>query len=245
MLMRNFASFVAVVTLSAGLACAPPTFGQDYSAAVSDSHRPAADTARDADRKPAEMLRFARIHRGESILEVIPGGGYFTRLFSKAVGPEGHVYAGTAAARAKLVQDIASEPGYGNITVVALDDASLAQVPPVDVIFTAQNFHDLYLTQLHLDVPAMVKSWYEKLKPGGELVIIDHVAAAGAPVVETANTLHRIDPASVRHTVEAAGFRFAGETDVIRNPKDDHTLKVFDPAIRGHTDQFVMRFVKP
>ncbi|HWF00752.1 MAG TPA: hypothetical protein VG248_13205 [Caulobacteraceae bacterium] len=245
MQMRSLTGFAAALVLAAGLATAPAAIGQDYRGAVADSHRPASDTARDADRKPAEMLAFGRIRRGEKVLEVIPGGGYFTRLFSNAVGPSGHVFAATSASRAKPVQDIAADAAYGNVTVVGLDAAGLSQVPPVDLVFTAQNFHDLYLTQLKLDVPAMVKSWYAKLKPGGELVVVDHAAAPGAPVGETANTLHRIDPAAVRREVEAAGFVFDGQTDVLRNPKDDHTLKVFDPAIRGHTDQFVMRFRKP
>jgi predicted methyltransferase len=121
----------------------------------------------------------------------------------------------------------------------------LAKVPPPDLIFTAQNYHDLHLTQLKLDVPALDKGWFAMLKPGGTLFILDHVAPAGAPVTETADKLHRIDPAAARSEVEAAGFVFDGESDVLRNPADPHTLIVFDPSIRGHTDQFIFRFKKP
>ena len=72
-----------------------------------------------------------------------------------------------------------------------------------------------------------------------------HAALPGAPPVETADKLHRIDPAVVRTEMEAAGFAFDGETEVLRNPADPHTALVFDPSIRGKTDQFVYRFRKP
>lgn len=242
-------TFAGAAALSAAtgalLTVAPSALAQaEVSQAVADSHRPAADTARDADRKPAEMLRFARVRPGETIVEILPGAGYFTRLFSAAVGPRGHVYVSAPGAGVALTVLLA-DPAYANVTLVGFDMAGVPAAPPVDLIFTAQNYHDLFLTRLHLDTAAVVKSWYDRLKPGGLLVIVDHAAAPGAAVVETANTLHRIDPAEVRKQVEAAGFVFDGETDAVRNPKDDHTLKVFDPAIRGHTDQFVFRFRKP
>ncbi|HEY1926884.1 MAG TPA: methyltransferase [Caulobacteraceae bacterium] len=214
-------------------------------AAVADPSRPAEDTARDAARKPAETLAFAKVRPGETILEIVPGGGYFTRLFSKAVGPTGHVYAVSPPQFAKAVTAIAADPAYSNVTVVGLGSEALAAVPKVDLVFTAQNYHDLHLPAAKLDVPALDKAWYAQLKPGGLLVIVDHVAKAGAPVPDTANALHRIDPAFVRTEVEGAGFKFDGEANFLQNPADNHELKVFDPAIRGHTDQFAFRFLKP
>ena len=115
---------------------------------------------------------------------------------------------------------------------------------PVDVFWTSQNYHDLYLTRLNLDVPTVVKGIYDSVKPGGVFVVLDHVAKPGADVVSTANTLHRIDPAAVRKTVEAAGFKFESESKVLANASDDHTKGVFDPALRGHTDQFIYKFRK-
>jgi predicted methyltransferase len=232
--------------IGAAIGSASPAAAQGaYAAAIADPGRPAADTARDAARKPAEMLAFAEVHPGETVLEVLPGGGYFTRLLSKAVGPTGHVYAATLPSLAKPVTALAADPAYANVTVVGIDAAGLAAVPPVGLIFTAQNYHDMHLTRAHLDVPAMDKLWYDKLAPGGYLVVIDHVAAAGAPVTATADTLHRIDPAAVRQELEAAGFVFDGGSDAIRNPADPHDKNVFDPSIRGHTDQFVFRFKRP
>ena len=107
----------------------------------------------------------------------------------------------------------------------------MAAWPKADVMFTAQNYHDFHLTQAHLDVAAIDHLLFGAVKPGGYLVVEDHVAAVGAPVVQTADTLHRIDPALARKELEAAGFVFDGESDTLRNPADDHTKVVFDPSI--------------
>jgi predicted methyltransferase len=215
-------------------------------AAVADTGRPAADTARDAARKPAEMLAFAGVKPGDTVLEVLPGGGYFTRLISKVVGPAGHVYAGAPEGKFReAAAAIAADPAYPNVTVVGLDPAATLALPPLDLIWTSQNYHDLHLTRVHIDPVALDRLWLSKLKPGGVLVIIDHAALPGAPVTATADGLHRIDPAAARSEAEAAGFVFDGESQALRNPADPHTANVFDPSIRGNTDQFAFRFKKP
>lgn len=236
------------------LALAPtiaPAATPDMIATV-DTRRPEADRARDADRKPAATLAFTGVASGMKVMDVIPGGGYFTRLFAAAVGPSGHVFAYIPAEtlghgvtpdalRATLAQQ-----GYANVEVgsdplMQPAPASLANM--LDLVFTAQNYHDLH-NMPGVDVVGYDRLIYGMLKPGGVYIVIDHVAAAGAGTTDT-NTLHRIDPAVVRKEVEAAGFRFAGMTDILANPRDTHMLKVFDPAIRGHTDQFAFKFVKP
>lgn len=239
---------VAALALSTGMAQAAPSAA--VTAAVADKARPEADTKRDADRKPAEMLEFAGVKPGDKVADFIPGGGYFTRVFAKAVGPKGKVFAVTnppppnATAPAPILA-VAADPAYGNITVVSTGIGSFKLPEQVDVFWTSQNYHDLYLTRFNLDVPAVVKSIYDGIKPGGVFIVLDHAAAAGADVVPTANTIHRIDPAAVRKTVEAAGFKYEGETKVLANASDDHTKNVFDPSLRGHTDQFVYKFRKP
>jgi predicted methyltransferase len=240
------ALLAAALLTASGSAVAGPTL---IAAAVADPGRPATDTARDAARKPAEMLRFAKIRRGDVVLELLPGAGYFTRLLSKAVGPTGHVYAAAPDAKSGDAEPaaalIAANPAYANVSVIGISRDATTALPPLDVIWTSQNYHDLHLTRVHVDVVALDKLWFGKLKSGGELIIIDHVALAGAPPVETADKLHRIDPAVVRREVESAGFIFDGQSDVLRNPADPHTALVFDPSIRGHTDQFAFRFRKP
>jgi len=239
----------AVLALSAGGAMGQPAAHAGHTTAatpdniakaVADAGRTPEDKARDAARKPAEMLAFAGVKPGDKVAELLPGGGYFTRVLSPAVGPTGKVYAAVQAAALEK----ATAEAKGNVTPLAYTGAAFKTPETVDLVFTAQNYHDLHLKRLNLDVAAANKALFDSLKPGGTLLIIDHVAATGSPV-EVADTLHRIDPAIVKKEVEAAGFTFVGQSDAIRNPADDHTKAVFDPAIRGHTDQFVYKFKKP
>jgi predicted methyltransferase len=241
------AAVAAMVLASQAQAETQPTAAAstaNIASAVSDKARPEADLQRDADRKPADMLAFAEVRPGQTIAELLPGGGYFTRIFAKAVGPNGKVYAVIGAAQAKAdkppaINAVASDTTYGNITVVASDFTTLALAEPVDLVWTSQNYHDLHPRQAVLN-----KAVFTALKSGGLYVVLDHAAAPGASLDST-TTVHRIDPAIVKAEVEAAGFKFVGEDTVLRNVTDDHTKAVFDPAIRGHTDQFVYKFRKP
>jgi predicted methyltransferase len=227
---------------------APDNSGQDALAqAVADAGRPAEDVARDAARKPAEVLAFAGVKPGDTVVDLIPGGGYFTRILSKAVGPEGRVYALTPPPSSPDAQPapdaIAADPAYANVTVVALSRPPT--VPePVDLIWTAQNYHDLHLSRLQVDVPDFNKAMFDALKPGGAYVVLDHAALPGSEV-GVADTLHRIDPEIVKREVVAAGFVFEGESSVLRNPADPRNVNVFDASIRGSTDQFIYKFRKP
>lgn len=239
------AALALVLAAAPALAQAPPSIA----AAVADAGRPDADKARDADRKPAEMLALAQVEPGETVLELFPGGGYFTRLLAKAVGPEGKVYAAAPPPPPNAPANPNGGPAAlaaigANVTPTTVDLTKLSAPEPVDLIWTSQNYHDLHLKRLGLDVAAVDKQMLAALKPGGVLLVIDHAALAGAPL-ETADTLHRIDPAQARKELEAAGFVFEAESDALRNPADPKTAGVRDPSIRGKTDQFAMRFRKP
>ncbi len=173
--------------------------------AVADSSRPPADTARDAARKPAEMLAFAGIKPGEQIIELLPGGGYFTRLLSVAVGAKGHIYAlgfpprptppgSSAPAMPNPLDALASDPHYPNITVMTI--AAINSDPPTvpagaDLVWTSDNYHDLH-NGPNANIAAFNQHVFSVLKPGGVFLIIDHVAAAGTGISAT-STLHRID----------------------------------------------------
>jgi predicted methyltransferase len=216
------------------------------SAAVADAARPAADKDRDADRKPAETLAFAGVKPGEQVVDFLPGGGYFTRIFSKAVGPKGHVIALTPASAPEkytvAAKAIAADPAYSNVTAVA-ENLTALPAGSVDLFFTAQNYHDLH-NQKDLDVAVFDKAVFAALKPGGTFFVVDHAASAGSGFQDT-NTLHRIDVEAVKTEVESAGFKLTGQSDLLRNAADPHTAKVFDPSIRGKTDQFILKFEKP
>jgi predicted methyltransferase len=139
---------------------------------------------------------------------------------------------------------LASDPAYGNITQVPFSLTRLTTPEPVDMVFTAQNYHDLHLARFKADVVAFDKQLFADLKPGGLLIIEDHAAEPGSGLRDP-DKLHRIDEAVVKQEVESAGFKLVGESNVLRNPNDPRTALVFDPSIRGHTDQFVLKFRKP
>ena len=225
----------------------------NIAAAVADSNRPDADKQRDANRKPAETLAFTGVKPGAQVAELLPGGGYYTRIFSKAVGGSGHVYAvvpapfpnapADAPDFAARVKAIAADPNYSNVSVVVESFSQLAVPAPVDLVWTSQNYHDFHNFP-GLDVGELNKMVFADLKPGGIYLILDHSAEAGSGTRDT-KTLHRIDPEAVKKEVLAAGFVFVGSSKLLQQTSDGHTLKVFDPTIRGKTDQFILKFRKP
>jgi len=210
------------------------------------------DSSEDARRKVGAVMMFAEVKPGQKVAELIPGSGYFTRVFSAIVGPQGQVYVVWPNEYAKEDTDgvagsgkLAADPHYANVSVLTQPANQLSVPESVDLVFTSQNYHDYPDKFMGKVDPAVLnKQVFDALKPGGLWVVIDHVAPAGSGMADT-DTLHRIDPAIVKKQVEAAGFVFDGESNALRNPSDPHTIKVFDKSIRGHTDQFIYRFRKP
>ncbi len=223
----------------------------EVASAVKDPARQA-DQALDARRKVAQIMTFAEVKPGQKVLELIPGSGYFTRVFSVLVGPRGHVYTVWPNEAAKFSAEnfakltaLVAQPHYANISLLQQPAADLSAPEPVDLVFTSQNYHDYPDDFMgKVDPSVLNRQAFAALKPGGLFVVIDHVAPAGSGMADT-GTLHRIDPAIVKQQVQAAGFVFDGESNALRNPADPHTAKVFDKSIRGHTDQFIYRFRKP
>jgi predicted methyltransferase len=216
--------------------------------AVEHVARPAEDIKADERRHPRELLVFSKVKSGDIVVDLFPGKGYFTRLFSDLVGPKGHVIAYVP----KELENMKFKPvDAGKTAVAGLKNAELKvtplMTPPaenVDVIWTSQNYHDLHIKKfVDADIAAYNKLLFNMLKPGGYFIVVDHVAAPAATLAEIEN-LHRIDPKQARKEIEAAGFVFEDESKILAQP-EDHKLNVFDPAIRGKTDQFAYRFVKP
>lgn len=231
---------------------APTAAAPDYiTSAINDPARQA-DQVNDTRRQMSAVMRFTQLKPGQKVLELVPGSGYWTRVFSGIVGPSGHVYTVWPNEMMKFAaksfanwQTLVPTPHYANVSLLREPAAELSVPEPVDLVFTAQNYHDYHDPFMGpVDMASFDKQVFAALKPGGVFVIIDHVAPAGSAASDT-NTLHRIDPDLVKREVEAAGFVFDGASDALRNPADPHDIKVFDKAIRGHTDQFIYRFRKP
>jgi predicted methyltransferase len=221
--------------------------------AVADPGRPDPDKQLDALRKPAETLAFAGVKPGQRIAELWPGRGYFTRIFSKIVGPKGHVYAYPPPRRPNAPPDapnpgaavtaIATDPAYSNVSVETFSPDKLTVPEPVDVVWTSRNYHDFHNIP-NADLGAFNKSVFDALKPGGIYIVLDHAAVAGSGTRDT-STLHRIDPEAVKSEVTAAGFVLVGQSDLLHSVDDQHTAPVFDNAVKGKTDQFILKFRKP
>ena len=205
--------------------------------------------------KRSELIRFARVDSGAAVIDVYPGDGDWTRLFSDIVGPKGRVYSFVPAEVAHFKNDpvgrmrtLAKEPGRENVEAVSANLVAMPEVTqPADVLWLHLFYHDFHTTLIQARGATAYqfnRSVYERLKSGGYYVIVDHAAAAGTGAGD-AQSLHRIEPAFARAEVEAAGFVLDAESTMLANKDDPHSTKVFDPAIKDKTDRFVYLFVKP
>lgn len=245
---------LAAAAIAAGLmfsAATAQTISDAVKSAVADAARPAADKDRDANRKPAEVVAFSGMKAGDVVADINPGGGYFTRIFSKTVGANGKVYAvvsdATLAKRpeaADSIKAIAADKTYGgNVELAVADFANLKTAMPLDIAWTSLNYHD-FKNRGGSFTENMNKAVFAALKPGGVYIVIDHAAAKGA-AADVTEKLHRVDPEVVKKEVMAAGFKLEAESNLLAHAEDNHTSPVFDGAIRGKTDQFIFKFRKP
>jgi len=196
--------------------------------------------------KVPEVIAFIGLKPGDKVADIV--AGRLTASLAKAVGPSGKVYAVETAEVVKRHPEILSMMNAlatQSPNVVVSDDPVASALPSgLDAVLIRQNYHDLYDKFMGpADVPAFNKAVFAALKPGGVYVVLDHAAAAGSGIDAT-ETLHRIDPARVKADVLAAGFKLEAESSILANTSDDHSKNVFDPSVRGHTDQFLFRFRK-
>ncbi len=232
---------------AAGTQSATPAY---VTAALNDPARKD-DAANDARRQAAAIVTFAGIKPGDKVVELLPGSGYWTRIFSGVVGAKGHVtqvwaeemHQYDSKSYAKWQELVKSAP-YTNVSAISQGAATLGVTGPVDVVFTSQNYHDYHDKFMgNVDMAKFNKQVFDSLKDGGVYIVIDNVAPAGSGFADT-DTTHRVDPEAVKKEVMAAGFLFDGMSDALKNPADDHTKVSYEPPMAGHNDQFVFRFKK-
>lgn len=217
--------------------------------------RPQEDLARDPTEKAAEVLQFFSVKPGMLVLDLNAATGYYTELLARAVGPQGHVIAhnhpGAEAMLGDALQRRYRDHRLSNVETLQARHNDLHLAPQnLDFVLMSMVYHDTYWQSPGVDWgpvdrQAMLRTLYEALKPGGVIGVIDHAANEGRDPRITATALHRIDPQIVRRDFLRAGFVLDAESNLLCNANDAHQRGVFDPAIQGHTDRFVMRFVQP
>lgn len=238
-------SLVACVVAVPAMGSASPV-SADIAKAVADPSRPKRDRDADAIRAPAATLAFSGVKPGMVVGELYPCGGYFSRMLSDIVGPKGKVY-GLETTRWKgcLPADQTIAAAHGNFTVEGKAFGAFDLPEKVDLFWITQNYHDLHIKEYgSVDMAAFNAHVYESLKPGGVYFILDHQANPGATEADIAK-LHRIEKAQLIKEVEAAGFKLVGEGKFLHRAGDDHSKSIFDKTIRGHTDQYALKFARP
>ena len=250
---------ISLVLTAMLLCCLPLAHAESsaadfYAAAVANDDRPAADVERDAGRKPAEVLAFFGIEPGMSVLDMFSGGGYYAELLAYVVGDQGHVVAHSNKAYLKFVGEefVARYAGgrLPNVDILMAENNKLElDENQFDAIFMGLSFHDTYWANPEGGWPALDRdklfgTLFMALKPGGVLGVTDHYAAKGSGATAVP-ALHRIEKSVAIADLEAAGFELVAESDLLRNPEDDHSKSVFAPDIRGKSDRFVLKFRKP
>jgi predicted methyltransferase len=246
--MRYLASLALIAAIAAPVATSGKP-NDPIAAAVANPARPAElRTIIDPLRKPAETLAFSGVRPGMTVGEFYPGGGYFTMMLSRVVGPKGHVYGlenlgwkGAVDADKKLL----AEGKWANVSIDYQPFGTVKFPKPLDLAWVTQNYHDLKIAEYgKVDTVAFDRAVYRALKPGGIYFILDHQGPAGMTDEQIAK-LHRINRDVVVREVTSVGFKLVAEGNFLRRPGDDHTKSIFDKSIQGHTDQYALKFIKP
>jgi predicted methyltransferase len=224
-------------------------------AAIASPDRPKSDLEQDARRKPQQVLDFTGVAPGMHVIDVFSAGGYYTELLARTVGATGQVIAYNnppyASFAAKAIAARYAGDRLSNVKQVTSTIEDLQLVPAsLDLALFVMSYHDLYWRPDDGSWPAtdpmrLLAKLHAALKPGGVVVVEDHVANPGGDPSQVVTDLHRIDPAVVKRDFRKAGFVFEGQDDVLANPADDHTKLVFDESVHGKTDRFLFRFRKP
>lgn len=253
----SFLTSALAVVLLAGCAAtsAPPSSGTAHlRASLQHPQRSNADRARDATRRPGDVLAFFGIEPGDTVLDLYSGGGYYTEIVSRAVGRGGVVHAHNNQAYLtfadKELQARFAKRRLKNVRRFTAENNALdLPANTYDKALLILGYHDIYYIDEkngwpRIDGPKMLAEIFRSLKSGGVLGIVDHAAVHGAPV-DVGGTLHRIDPERAVREITAAGFVLEARSDMLANANDERTLTMYDPSVKSKTDRFVLRFRKP
>ena len=234
-------------------ALALPASADTVDQALAKPGRLPADIERDARSRPDAVLPLLELEPGDRVADVFGGSGYYSELLASLVGPDGEVLLQNNAAYRHFVKDALAarfqnrDPGPITLLDSEADDLGLG-VDALDAAIIVMSYHDLFYDDPENNWPRIddadfVGQIHRALKTGGRFLIVDHAAPAGTGAAAT-KSLHRIDEAFAIKRLSTQGFRLAGFSEALRNPRDDHRLMVFDPEIRGRTDRFVLVFEK-
>ncbi|MGA9581460.1 MAG: methyltransferase domain-containing protein [Allosphingosinicella sp.] len=255
MICRAALATIVLALAAPAAALAPAKAPADVAAGVAAPGRPKAATDLDEVRKPAELLRFMGLEKGDRALDYFTGTGYYADIMAKAVGPQGHVVGWNSAGFGRNERVVAAlkevKDRNSNTAFYSSPTTAIAFAPnSFDFALLHLVYHDAYWESAQFGLPridpnTVVRAIWEAVKPGGTVAVVDHVATPGGDTREVVEKLHRIDPAVVRADFERAGFVLEAQSDMLRVSEDDRSKNVFDPSIRGKTDRFVYRFRKP
>ena len=252
--MRKFLLAFALASLASTAPAAPAAKSSPTATAVASPARDPDNVKLDDGRKPAQVLAFLGLRSGMHVLDLFGANRYWSEIMAPVVGPKGHVTVWNPSqfysekTKAAFEAFEARNPNV-SIVVSPFETPQLA-ANSADFVLLNDNYHDTYWQNAKYGIPQMdpasfLKAVYAAMKPGAVIGVIDHIADPNDDARATVEKLHRIDPAVVKADFERAGFKFVGSSDILRNPADDHTVLVFDPKVRGHTDRFVFKFRKP
>ncbi len=270
----NIKKICIVISVLSGLAFNINAADKGFITALAAPDRPAEDKERDAARKPVQVIEFLGIESGMTVMDVMGGAGYYTEVLSAAVGPEGKVVAqnfewmlqmwnGTRGQGLKakverldnveiLLREFSPARPSAQIFAVVNRKTGPIDLGPIttlmdtyegkmDVAITALNLHDMYIFGGEEGAKIFLDNIYNALKPGGVLGMIDHVGIAGQDNAR----LHRIEKSVALNFLKGAGFVIESESNILANPKDDHTLSMRDPSLGRNTDRMLIKARKP
>jgi predicted methyltransferase len=251
---KSVLAFAAVSILALAPAAAAPAPKVTVAAAMASPSRDPDNVKLDEGRKPAEVLAFLGLKPGMHVLDLFGGNRYWSEIIAPTLGPKGSytVWEPTQFYSDKTKAAFAAyQAKNANVSIVSSPfEAPELKPNSADFVILNDNYHDTYWQNDKYKIPKMdpnafLKVLYAAVKPGGTVGVIDHIANPNDDARATVEKLHRIDPNVVKADFERAGFKFVGSSDLLRNTSDDHTLLVFDPKVRGHTDKFIYKFRKP